>query len=346
MASGFKNVQRCVEDVSNLKDMFQEIVGIMTGERIRFLDHSDENVSPQDAQNINNNDSTSSSSDLDYTRRMQQYRRMEEDTQLLRTAHSLDRIGPNAIKQETSYHVPLFMERGRAGPSGNHDATIGEANETTTEPNVSSSNTASATLMEQARNYKINRALYNVIDLAREYYEGFPGKPSVMLLERRFGASWRRDSKDRVLFTKRKCIINKIDEIVKNPEKFNLPTKISRKSAIKVVENIRLGNNKFRGHACRLSLSQLYEYFSKKQDTPDDYSLELKVRGVETRRVYLMRERDETRNDIRADSSSSTSVASSTAQSIPSTSESAANTSTNANVDPAIRSSVNPSSIP
>lgn len=115
--------------------------------------------------------------------------------------------------------------------------------------------------------YKLNRAIQNVTDAAREYFEGLPGQPSVLSLERRYGSTWRRSAKERTLFTKRMTIIKRIIDIKDDPNKYGLSlpeNKISRNQAIKVVENIRLGNNTFKGHHCRLSMSQLYEYFSKK----------------------------------------------------------------------------------
>lgn len=111
-----------------------------------------------------------------------------------------------------------------------------------------------------------------------------------MFLERRYGSTWRRSAKERTLFAKRMCIIHKINDVKDSPKKYGLPDKLHRNQAIKVVENIRLGNNNFKGHNCRLSVSQLYTYFSKKMDKMDDYSLDLKTKG-EPRRNHLMRER-------------------------------------------------------
>lgn len=255
MEIGFRNVAKCAEEVSSMKEVFKEIVGIMSGERVRFADSSNENVTNEEVEGVSVSTLLANNSRRERQGRRHQY---EVDYMALN--------GESMIKTEESEN--LHNEDNDSDLSGG------------------SNNEDQGTI-----NYKINRAIQSVNDVAREYFEGLPGRPSIMSLERRFGSAWRRSPKERTLFAKRMCIINKINDVRKNPTNYGLPESLNRYTAIKVVENIRLGNNNFEGYHCRLSLSQLYTYFSKKMDQLEDYSLNLKRRG-EPRRIYLMRERE------------------------------------------------------
>jgi hypothetical protein len=52
--------------------------------------------------------------------------------------------------------------------------------------------------------------IQTVPELWKEWTVGIGGKPSVEILERQYGASWRPSHKERVLFGRRKVIINEI----------------------------------------------------------------------------------------------------------------------------------------
>ncbi|AJS66337.1 CCQ_1a_G0041040.mRNA.1.CDS.1 [Saccharomyces cerevisiae] len=294
LEKGFKDINKYVEDVSAMKEVFKEVVGIMTGERIRFIDHTGENVTPQEAARVGN-PSTSTQ------------------------AHQSQSRSTNW--QEYSMHASILAGDPRIKPepglsdfeNGEYDGN--ESDENATTRNLPLNNPDSVSNADDSNNqldgtgnendirnrrgcvgtsYKLNRAIQNVTDAAREYFEGLPGQPSVLSLERRYGSTWRRSAKERTLFTKRMTIIKRIIDIKDDPNKYGLSlpeNKISRNQAIKVVENIRLGNNTFKGHHCRLSMSQLYEYFSKKMDKLEDYSLTLKRRG-KPRRIFLLEERE------------------------------------------------------
>lgn len=259
MEVGFRNVAKCVEEVSAMKEVFKEIVGIMSGERVRFVDHARQNVTSDEARRVSSSTLLANNSSRERQERRQQY---ENDYVTLN--------GDSPVKTEDSLGSSMAL----------HGANENNAREDAREASLN-----------QMANYKINRAIQSVHDVAREYFEGLPNRPSLMSLERRYGSTWRRSSKERTIFAKRMCIINKINDVRENPSHYGLPETLNRNMAIKVVENIRLGNNNFKGHHCRLSLSQLYTYFSKKMDRSEDYSLSLKNRG-EPRRIYLMRERE------------------------------------------------------
>lgn len=262
MELGFKNVAKCVDEVSAMREFFKEIVGIMSGERVRFVDHSHENVTNEEASRVSSSTLLANNS----RRERQERRQLYEADYMALNADSFVKTEESA-RDSRLLHQEDDHEDGENSDSS-HDAEF-----------------------QRVANYKINRAIQSVQDVAREYFEGLPGRPSLMSLERRYGSTWRRSSKERTLFAKRMCIINKINDVRKNPTHYGLPQSINRNMSIKVVENIRLGNNTFQGHHCRLSLSQLYTYFSKKMDQPEDYSFSLKTRG-EPRRIYLMRERE------------------------------------------------------
>lgn len=318
MEVGFKHVAKCSEDVTAMKEIFKEIVGIMTGERVRFMDHSQENVSREEAAKVSSSTLLASNSKKERQERRQQY---DADYSALTGGQGIktedtDRnssllYGPTIsapISSDTRgarvFDLPLtrrsrFVVTGDGQndeDAGSH--VIGNISDNETSSHENSipngnidSNYSENFTFELAMNYKMNRAIQSVHDVAREYFEGLPGLPSLMFLERRYGSTWRRSAKERTLFAKRMSIVNKINDVRKNASKYGLPEKTNRNMAIKVVENIRLGNNDFKGHHCRLSLSQLYTYFSKKMDKQSDYSMTLKNRG-EPRRMYLMRERE------------------------------------------------------
>lgn len=131
--------------------------------------------------------------------------------------------------------------------------------------------------------YKMSRELNTVPQLADEYFVGFNGLPSVLSLDLHFGALWRKN--DRSFYSKRMIIINKIKDVVDNPTKYEVPQSyisdtdgsIPLSLAIRIVENIRLGNNKYGrkelvGNKV-MTLNRLYIYFKGKFDVLEDYSI-------------------------------------------------------------------------
>ncbi|CCF55493.1 hypothetical protein KAFR_0A00550 [Kazachstania africana CBS 2517] len=284
--NGFKNVDTCIKDVANLKELFKEMVGIMTGDRVRFLDHTNESVTSAEAERLNKSSVLNTENALvstpTETEGWMAYRR---DDNVL--THN-ERV---RVKLETDGRLPEGPPNSYPFPTRRDEDALSYINSIVDAQERGDRSTENALRVEQAMNYKINRAIQSVSDVAREYFEGFHGKPSLLSLERRFGSTWRRAPGDRTLFAKRKCIISKIDQILENPTNFRLPQDLTRNQAIKVIENIRLGNNTFRGYHCRLTLAQLYEYFSKKMDKKEDYSLKLINKGV-PRRTILSRQRE------------------------------------------------------
>lgn len=133
--------------------------------------------------------------------------------------------------------------------------------------------------------YKMSRDLNTVSQLAEEYFVGLNGLPSVMNLDLHFGALWRKT--DRSFYSKRMIIIHRIKDVVDNPQKYKIPESyiddkdgsIPLSLAVKVIENIRLGNNKYGRKELEgnkvMSLNRLYIYFKGKLDTQEDYSVTL-----------------------------------------------------------------------
>ena len=58
--------------------------------------------------------------------------------------------------------------------------------------------------------YQLSRTIQNVPELWREWASGFGNQPSVQSFESLYGAAWRPDAKDRVLFSRRKVIVDEI----------------------------------------------------------------------------------------------------------------------------------------
>ncbi|KAL6933666.1 uncharacterized protein HGUI_02704 [Hanseniaspora guilliermondii] len=133
--------------------------------------------------------------------------------------------------------------------------------------------------------YKMSRDLTTVTQLADEYFVGINGLPSVMNLDLHFGALWRKN--DRSFYSKRMIIINKIKDVVNNPRRYEIPESyvddkdgtIPLSVAVRVIENIRLGNNKYGRKKLEgnkiMSLNRLYIYFKGKLDTLRDYDVNL-----------------------------------------------------------------------
>ena len=145
--------------------------------------------------------------------------------------------------------------------------------------------------------YRLNRKLDSVADVAQEYFHGLQHQPSVQSLDARYGASWRKT--DRSFYSKRMVIVNKIKHVRENPQSYDLPTDMTLSMATRVIENIRLGNNslsKDNPDGCiKLSLSGLYSYFQKKQDTVSDYSLILREEGKTRQEIALRKRYDQSR---------------------------------------------------
>ncbi|SCU90033.1 LANO_0D07338g1_1 [Lachancea nothofagi CBS 11611] len=276
---GARSADKSAHELNAMKEVFKEIVGVMSGERVRFLDHSGENVTTQEAANIS--ESLLLSSNHESVRRRQEAV-MYRDSRALDTLH--------VLKQEDTDIWSRLNHPDFAAPSAQTESSdyAGDQNEN---------------IQDRAANYKMNRLLKTVTDVAREYFEGLQGQPSVMALERRFGPSWRCRPSERSFFAKRMQIINRIVDIKKHPSKYNLPDGITRKKAIRVVENMRLGNNSFHGQATRMTLNQLYIYLAKKMDTPNDYSLQL-LEFARPRRDLLLEKRNEDTQSTQPGSSS------------------------------------------
>ena len=323
LESGFKDINKVITDMSELKKLFKEVVGIMSGDRLRFLDHSEENAVEPPTRLLATpiNAVNTGSRRLEFERRIAAARVMERDTSILNNSARI------IIKQESDGmegYLPALTDRymnARNNFNGRSTSILNRTSRVRSEnPNdeairrtylMEDENNLNAIVeaqrngerelensirIEQWREYKINTAVQNVYEVAKEYYEGFPGKPSLIQLERKFGSTWRRKRGERTLFAKRKCIINRIENVLKDPKKYDLPDDLTRNQAIKVVENIRLGNNNFKGNVCLLTLAQLYEYFSKKKDVLTDYALTVKQRGI-PRRSILQRQREQSQSE-------------------------------------------------
>jgi hypothetical protein len=69
---------------------------------------------------------------------------------------------------------------------------------------------ACTALLAEMPSYKLSRTIKTVRELWMEWYEGLDGQPAIQTLEAQYGARWRPDSKERVMFGRRKIIIDEI----------------------------------------------------------------------------------------------------------------------------------------
>ncbi|EED15128.1 hypothetical protein TSTA_045840 [Talaromyces stipitatus ATCC 10500] len=58
--------------------------------------------------------------------------------------------------------------------------------------------------------YQLSCTIKTVREVWEEWYYGLHGNPSVQSIENQWGARWRTDSKDHMMFSRRKVIIDKI----------------------------------------------------------------------------------------------------------------------------------------
>ncbi|CCH59721.1 hypothetical protein TBLA_0B09060 [Henningerozyma blattae CBS 6284] len=104
---------------------------------------------------------------------------------------------------------------------------------------------------------KINISVCTVYEVAKEYYQGFAGRPSLMYMEYKYGPTWRRDPNWTRKFRQRKIIIDKIEDVKKNPTKYGLRPNITREQAIRAVASVESYE--------RCTLPKLVQYFKEKK---------------------------------------------------------------------------------
>ncbi|KAM3163419.1 Transcription factor-like protein EUC1 [Lachancea thermotolerans] len=251
---GLKQFEKCATDVGALKEIFKEVVGVMSEKRVLSWDHSNEHVTGQEAEDLVGSHLLHENHEA--------YRQQRDNEHRLEAAHAGG--GTGWCKTEESDMWTRLNYQDFEPPSSLVER---------------SQSVSDAYKDDRSRYpcYKLNRSLRTVYEVAQEYFAGLRGQPSLLALERRFGPSWRRKPSERTFYAKRMHIINKIIDIKNHPEKYNLPAGTTRLQATSVVENIRLKNNSFPGKGRELSLNQLYIYFAKKMDRPSDYSLTLQT---------------------------------------------------------------------
>ncbi|SSD61881.1 uncharacterized protein SCODWIG_03642 [Saccharomycodes ludwigii] len=283
-------------ELKNVLGFFHEVVGIMNGSRVWNNNHLSSNSASKlesnraDSSATSNTLSTdknknnggnptvsavienSNNTDCELTKNVR-----SNVSNILTTALSLDEqiIRQSRIKQEPIADAEL-LERVSVNIKKRRRGQAVLDNESIAEPGE--------------HIYKLNRALETVTDVAQEYFHGLKNHPSVLSLDSKYGPRWRKN--DRSFYTKRKTIITKILEVKNNPANFNINGPIDLKTAIRVVENIRLGNNLYGredvNRPLRMTLNQLYTYFSAhKDDKRQDYSIHLKKVG-KTRKQYAL----------------------------------------------------------
>ncbi|KAI8099487.1 transcriptional activator of glycolytic enzymes-domain-containing protein [Halteromyces radiatus] len=80
--------------------------------------------------------------------------------------------------------------------------------------------------------YRMNRALKSLGDLWREWYVGLAGGYAVDDLEKRWGSQWRKDSKERKFYSRRRRIIDQIN-------KYSVERNVSTRTALERAEERR-----------------------------------------------------------------------------------------------------------
>lgn len=81
----------------------------------------------------------------------------------------------------------------------------------TTAPDIiSTAVPAASTVVSSITQYELSRTIQTVPDLWREWTVGLTGYPAVQMLEDTHGPSWRTSQKERMLFSRRKKIIDEI----------------------------------------------------------------------------------------------------------------------------------------
>ena len=83
--------------------------------------------------------------------------------------------------------------------------------------------------------WKLSRNLATVGDVWKEYTRGLNGKPSIKALEAEFGAKWRSDDADRILYYGRRQIYEMIEDLIRQRQ--------TDDEAVAQVEALRKSNN-------------------------------------------------------------------------------------------------------
>jgi len=111
---------------------------------------------------------------------------------------------------------------------------------------------ASLASFTQMPSYKLSRTIKTVRELWAEWTIGLNGQPAVQALEQQYGAKWRSDSKERVMFGRRKIIIDEIYARAKDGT-----------SVMKAVEALELIQARM-----KCSLAKLVEFLKESRTEP------------------------------------------------------------------------------
>jgi hypothetical protein len=110
----------------------------------------------------------------------------------------------------------------------------------------------STALLTEMPSYSLSRTISTVRELWAEWTIGLNGQPAVQALEQQYGAKWRSESKERVMFGRRKIIIDEIYARTKDGT-----------PVIKAVEALELTQARM-----KCSLAKLGEFLKKSRTEP------------------------------------------------------------------------------
>ena len=154
---------------------------------------------------------------------------------------------PGATTMSGRYENDISASAFSSGPdSGSGSAAAADVS-LFSQPRTQESGIQNERSEETSLSYKLSRTIQTVPDLWREWTAGLGNRPAVQSLEDSYGAAWRPSQSERVMFGRRKVIIDEI--------RARQSEGLSVAAAVEQVELVRQRGN--------LSLHGLYKLLNK-----------------------------------------------------------------------------------
>lgn len=237
-----QNVETMAKFIKNLKYTSEEIKAPLIGKRLVTMKASiqgktkvnHENIQRVSLQQVQDSDLESVSNvSISFDR---QYGSATRSKLLSRKDQDSLQLCATSIKEEerSPDQIPGWFKTWKYG---NHDACHYYKSPIQSEPGID----------KDLANASLNFSVQSVEDITKEYYQGLAGQKPLMYIDQKYGSIWRKDPTTAKYYKKRMSIINKIEDLRKNPTKYGLPNSLTRVEAIKILCILQVNSHGFEG---------------------------------------------------------------------------------------------------